>query len=49
MARDWRVMTPDDFGTDTPPAPLFDLEPANVPHPDDGCGTGDLFASEEEA
>jgi hypothetical protein len=37
-------MTRADSDTHAPPAPLFDLEPANVPAPVDGCGTGDLLA-----
>lgn len=41
--RDWRDMTPEDFGHDAGPAVLFDLEPAQVPA-DDGHGTGDLLA-----
>lgn len=41
--RDWRTMTPGDFSADAAPAPLFALEPASVPAPVDGCGTGDLL------
>ena len=43
-APDWRDMTPEDFRSDAPAPSLFTLEPANVPAPVDGCGTGDLFA-----
>lgn len=46
---DWRDMTRGDFTTDDAPATLFELEPGNVPPPDDGCGTGDLFAMLDDA
>ena len=38
----WLELDRSTFDVDAP-AELFTLEPASVPAPDDGCGTGDLL------
>jgi hypothetical protein len=42
-------MTPQDFDVDAEEVPLFELDVASVPLPDDGVGTGDLLAELDES
>ena len=39
----WLELDRSTFDVDAPAPTLLDLEPASVPAPDDGCGTGDLL------